>query len=408
MHQDISYKRARDLILATATPLPSENVRLADLLGRILAEPVQAAHPVPPFDASAMDGVAVRTGDLPTLPAVLPIAGQSWAGSPFDGVMPTGTAVEIATGAVVPPEADAVVPVEWTRGINGEVTIMRRPEPSHAIRRSGSAVAARTQIVEAGTAVTPAIVGALASVGVSEASCVRRPVVRIVITGDEVVPAGAVLQPGQIHDANGPTISAQVTLAGGLPEVLHVSDKPDAVIEALAPGADVVLITGGVSVGKRDRVRDELREAGVEWEFWRVRQRPGKPLLFGRFGDVPVLGLPGNPVSASVGVEVYLRPLLARRVGRFEPPRRERARLSERLPKAHGLHTFARVTASRAPDGVLELTGTGSQASHAVLSLLGDGLAHLPAEWDDAPPGAEVDFEPFAWRLPLCSSVPSA
>ncbi|MEM6326676.1 MAG: gephyrin-like molybdotransferase Glp [Bacteroidota bacterium] len=402
MRQDISVEEARRIVLATARPLPTESVPLAEALGRVLAEPVVAPDAVPPFDASAMDGVAVRLGDVAELPATLPVVGASWAGAPFTGTMPPGAAVQIATGAVVPPEAEAVVPVEWTDGITEAVTVHRRPDAGHSIRPRGSAIEAGAPVLAKGTRVTPAVVGALATVGVSSVPCSRPPRVRIVVTGDEVVPAGRPLRLGQIRDANGPILAAQVRWAGGIPEVVHTGDDPGSLARVLDDAPDLVLLTGGVSVGDRDRVRDDLSAAGVTWAFWRVRQRPGKPLLFGTHGATPVLGLPGNPVSASVGVEVYARPLLAAMQSVASPRRTEEARLGAPISKAPGLHTFARVTATRASDGTLKVVPAGHQASHAVLSLLGDGLAHLPADWDEAPVGAWVEVEPFAW-----STIPS-
>ena len=401
MKHDITVEEAREIVLATARPLVSEPVALGAALGRVLAESVRAPAPVPPFDASAMDGVAVRAGDCAEVPVALPVVGASWAGAPLDRAMERGAAVEIATGAVVPPEADAVVPVEWTDGVEaGRVTIRRAPEPGNAIRRAGSAIEAGTEVASRGVRITPATVGALATVGAGRVRCVRRPIVRIVVTGDEIVPPGGTLRPGQIFDANGPTLAAQVVGAGGVPEVVRVGDAPDALADALTPGADALVLTGGVSVGRRDRVREDLAARGVSWAFWRVRQRPGRPFLFGTHEGRPVFGLPGNPVSASVGFEVYVRPALAMMLGEADGSRTHRAVLAEPVLKPEGLHTFARVVAERRPDGRLSVQPISSQESHAVLSLLGDGLAHLPGVWREAPAGAEVLFEPFSWSRP--------
>lgn len=409
MLHDITVENARQIVREHARPLPSESVRLGDALGRVLADAVRAPGPVPPFATSAMDGVAVRRSDCESVPVTLPVVGASWAGQPFSGSMPPGTAVEIATGAVVPSEADAIVPVEWTQVIqNGTVTIERTPDLGHAVRPQGSAMMTGMPIGSVGIPVTPALVCSLATVGAARIDCVRQPRVRILVTGDELVRSGQTLGPGQIYDANGPTLSAHVRMAGGLPEAEHVNDEPGSLTSAFDSAADLVILSGGVSVGERDRVQLELADSGVEWVFWRVMQRPGRPLLFGQRDGVPIIGLPGNPVSASVCFEVYVRPLLAAMQGIDTPRRTERARLGERLGKAEGLHTFARVVAVREPDGILELRSAGHQASHAVLSLLGDGLAHLPAEWAEARPGAEVDFEPFPWSPPPCSSAPSA
>ena len=245
---------------------------------------------------------------------------------------------------------------------------------------------------------TPGAVGLLASVGAARLEVVRRPVVAVVSTGDEVVGAGESLGPGQIRDANGPGLDAQVVAAGGVTARGHALDDAPSVRAALeaALEADVVVFAGGVSMGERDLVRPELERRGAEWLFWGVRQRPGKPLAFGVLEGRPVFGLPGNPVSAAVCFEVYVRALVDAALGR-PAPALEVGVLEAEVPKAGGLHTFARVAASR--DGGLRLRPAGDQASHAALSLaVSDGLAHLPAEWDAAPAGLEVAFQRWPWR----------
>lgn len=408
MRRDLPYPDALAAVLASATDLSSERVALDRALGRHLAESITSPLAVPPFAASAMDGFAVRRADLPHVPIELPVAGASWAGAPFVGPIPTGAAVQIATGAVVPEEADAVVPVEWTNHRGAQVVIQRDPPAGHAIRPAGSALLSGTELLPAGATITPGAISVLASCGIHEVPCVRRPRVQILVTGDEVVPVGTPLARGQIYDANGPALAALVNTSGGLAELVRVGDDPGAIAGAVSHDADLVLVTGGVSVGERDRVRDELGGIGAEWVFWRVRQRPGKPLLFGHLGEMPILGLPGNPVSALVGFEVYARPLLGRMMRVELLAITEPARLLQPLPKVAGLHTFARVHASRGADGVLEVTSAAAQDSHVGRSLLGDGLAHLPAMWSEARPGAEVDFQPFSWSPPPCSFEPSA
>lgn len=407
MRCDLPYPDALALVLASARSLSSECVALDRARGRRLAVPLASPLAVPPFAASAMDGVAVRRTDLPHVPIELPIAGASWAGAPFEGTIPPGAVVQIATGAVVPEGADAVVPAEWMERRGDHVVIQRAPAAGHAIRPAGSALREGAPLLPAGAPITPGAISVLASCGIHEIACVRRPRVQILVTGDEVVPGGTPLGPGQIYDANGPALAALVDAVGGRAELTRVGDDPGAIAGAVSPDSDLLLVTGGVSVGDRDRVRDELAGIGAEWAFWRVRQRPGKPLLFGRLGDTPVLGLPGNPVSALVGFEVHARPLLLRMMRVDHVAITEHARLLQPLPKVAGLHTFARVHASRGVDGALEVTSAAAQDSHVGRSLLGDGLAHLPAAWAEARPGAEVDFQPFSWSPPPCSFEPS-
>ena len=402
----IPFEDARRHVLAAARLAPAEPVPLADALGRTLASPVVSAGAVPPFDTSSMDGFAVRAADVAAVPAELPVAATVHAGR-VGGPLAPGTAVGVMTGAPLPPGADAVVPVEWTsRPSPGRVVVERAVEPDRNVRRAGSAVGTGDRVLEGGALVTPTALGLLASVGAGRVRVRRRPRVAVAATGDEIVAPGAPLGPGQIWDANGPGLAAQVARAGGVAVgPLVARDTPGAVSDALdaAAEADVVVFAGGVSVGERDVVRAELERRGVAWSFWTVRQRPGKPLAFGTLDGRPIVGLPGNPVSAAVCFEVYVRPLLAAMLGRpagpgMGPAPPERGVLAEPIGKAEGLHTFARVVAERGGDGRLRLRPAGAQGSHVARSLAdSDGLAHLPAPWPEAPAGAEVDVERWAW-----------
>ena len=402
----IPFEEAHRIVVASARATPPETVALADALGRTLAADVASADDLPPFDTSAMDGFAVRAGDLGALPASLPVVATVHAGE-VPGTLAPGTAVAIMTGAPAPPGADAVVPVEWTsRPAPDRVMVERAVEPGRNVRRAGEAMRAGDLALPGGAFVTPAGIGLLASIGAAGVAVRRRPRVAVVATGDELVEAGGPLGPGQIRNSNGPGLAAQVVRAGGaVVGPLVARDTAAAVSAALdaASGADVVVFAGGVSMGERDLVRAELERRGVAWAFWQVRQRPGKPLAFGTWGGRPVVGLPGNPVSAAVCFEVYVRPLVAAMLGRpvglrSAPPATEPAVLAEPIPKAEGLHTFARVTARRDADGRLRLRPAGAQGSHVARSLAdADGLAHLPAPWAEAPAGAEVAFERWAW-----------
>ncbi len=399
----ISFEEARAVVLATARRTDAESVPLSSSLGRTLATTVASSDAHPPFDTSAMDGYAVRVGDLAAVPAVLPIAETVHAGAVPSGPLRPGTVVGIMTGAPLPDGADAVVPVEWTtRQHDGRVEIAQAPASGQFIRPAGGALAAGSVVAEAGTVVTPATVGLLAAIGAPRVEVRRRPRVAVIATGDELVAADEPLGPGQIRDSNGPGLAAQVVAAGGEPlGPFRVRDTEAAVASVLdaTEQADALVFAGGVSMGDRDLVRSTLEQRGVVWAFWKVRQRPGKPLAFGTLHGRPVLGLPGNPVSAGVCFEVYARPLLAACLGHLSPlPSTEPAILDTPISTAEGLHTFARVTAHRDGKGTLRLRPAGSQDSHVLRSLHdADGLAHLPAAWADAPAGAAVVFQPWAW-----------
>ncbi len=395
----VSVEHALATVLASARVTAPEPAPLAQAVGRTLAAPVVADGPLPPFDTSAMDGYAVRVGDLPA-PGALPLAGAVHAGAAAPMALPPGAAVAVMTGAPLPAGTEAVVPIEWTERQDDAVRFDRLPTPGLSIRRAGEALAAGAAVLEAGAVVTAGAVGLLASVGAATLSVRRRPVVAVVSTGDELVDADRQPGPGQIRDSNGPALAAQVEAAGGRPLRLHAADRADDLARVLdaAFDADVLVFAGGVSMGERDLVRPALDARGVEWDFWQVRQRPGKPLAFGTWDGRPVIGLPGNPVSAVVGFEVYVRPLLAACLGRAEEPAPETGALAEAVVKREGLTTFVRVAATRSASGALVLSPAGSQGSHVARSLLAsDGLATLPADWPEAPAGARVPFRPWGW-----------
>ena len=395
----VSVEHARAAVLASARPATPERVPLADAVGRTLAAPVVSDGPLPPFDTSAMDGYAVRLADLPA-PGALPLHATVHAGDPAPGVLPPGAAVAVMTGAPLPAGTEAVVPVEWTARRGDRVQFDRQATPGLSVRRAGEALAAGTTVLEAGAVVTAGALSVLASVGAARPLVARRPTVAVVTTGDELVPASQAPGPGQIRDANGPALAAQVEAAGGVALRLWAADDDGSLAETLdaARGADVLVVAGGVSMGARDRVRPALDARGVEWVFWQVRQRPGKPLAFGVWDGRPVVGLPGNPVSAVVGFEVYVRPLLAACLGRTAEPGPEPGVLAEAIATAEGLTTFARVTARRDGRGTLRLRPAGGQGSHVARSLVAsDGLAVLPADGSEAPAGARVPFQRWRW-----------
>ena len=391
----VSVDHALRAVLTMARVTPGEAVRLGDAVGRTLAESVASREPHPPFDASAMDGVALRVADLPDS-LTLPLVGAVHAGD-APGDVPPGVAVAIMTGAPVPSGADAVVPVERITRDGDTIRLDARPEVGQHIRTMGDALAAGVEVLAAGTVVTPGAIAVLAAVGADPVWVHSRPCVAVIATGDELVDAASPLSPGQIRDSNGPTLAAmaeaaEATVLGPLRARDTVADL-DRVLDT-AGDADVIVFAGGVSMGERDGVRDAVEARGGSWTLWGVRQRPGKPLAVGVLDGRPVLGLPGNPVSAAVCFEVYVRPLLAAMLGRPADAVTEAAVLDAPISKKVGLRTFARVTVRRDADGRLHAFPAGAQGSHVAHSLaLADGLAHLPADWDAAPAGATVAFQ---------------
>jgi molybdopterin molybdotransferase len=304
-------------------PVGVETVALADALGRHLAHDVATDGPWPSTDRSAMDGFAVAAGNGLAAGAELPVVGDSLAGHPFAGPLPDGTAIRIMTGAVVPPGADAVVPVELTSGFDGSPVVLRAPvQRGQNIRPVGSEAHAGQVVLGGGARIRAYGIGALAVLGHHRVAVRARPLVRVLPTGDEVVPVDQVPLPHQVRESNSWALAAQVAAAGAQAERLPVApdDAPAlrACVEQALVGADVLLTIGGVSKGSHDLVHGTLRELGVTAEFHGIELKPGKPTFFGvRRGARPtfVFGLPGNPASCITVFDLLVRPLLQRLLG---------------------------------------------------------------------------------------------
>jgi molybdopterin molybdotransferase len=314
-----SIDEALALVLERARPLPAEEVALEDASGRVLAAPAEARVDLPPFPSSAMDGFAVRSEDVP---ATLPIAARIAAGRPAPGLLEPGTAMAIATGGVVPDGADAVVPIEHVQADERTVEVPEPVAPGANVRPRGGDTQAGDVVVPAGVRLGPAQIGALAAAGVASVTCTRRPEVAVLATGTELVRPGEPLGPGQVYEANAALVRAGLEAEGAAVRVLpRIADDPDAHVAALEDGlaADVLVTSGGVSVGPHDLVREAARELDVEEVLWGVAVKPGKPLFFGVREATLVFGLPGNPVSSLVGLELFVRPAVRALQGLADP-----------------------------------------------------------------------------------------
>ena len=317
----IPVDEALAIVLGETHALPTEEVALEDAPGRVLARDVRSDADMPPFDRAAMDGYAVRAADVVSAPATLTLRGEVAAGVWPDREVGSGEAIRIMTGAPVPRGATAVQQVEKTREVDEfRVTVLESVTDGAHIARRGSEGRAGEVVLERGRVVGPSTVAVLAAVGGARVTVGRRPVVAILVTGDEIVPAQATPGPGQIRNSNGPALAAQARLAGAEVRLLEVApDREDETVAAvragLAEGPDVLAISGGVSAGDYDLVEPALEQLGVELLFTKVAIKPGAPLVFGRRSPTLVFGLPGNPVSAQVTFDVFVRAALLRMQG---------------------------------------------------------------------------------------------
>jgi molybdopterin molybdotransferase len=410
----ISIDEARRRVLEAVRRLGAEEVALTDALGRVLAEEVESAIDVPPFDSSAMDGFAVIAGPA----AELEIVGESRAGHPAADRVRPGTAIRVSTGAAMPAGATAVVPLERSEPVGGAT----QAEPGAAgaqagpfeapldgrvrvaasragdnVRRAGEDVPAGRVVLAGGSLLGPAELAVAASVGRGSLRCSRRPRVAVLVTGDELTEPGQPLAAGRIYSSNGWALAAQVERAGGLVAGREtVGDRAEDTRAALAralDAADVVIVSGGVSVGPHDHVRQALAELGAEERFWGVRLRPGKPTWFGTRRGALAFGLPGNPVSAMVTFQLFVRPALAALQGADPSARRGYAKLEEPLPRHPDREQAVRVRLAAGEDG-WRATLTGPQGSHVLTSMLGAGaIARIAPGAGAVEAGDRVEIE---------------
>lgn len=344
----VSFQQALDIVrekvTAARSERPREVVPLAEAHGRVLAEDVAADRDYPPFHRSIRDGFAVRAEDVVVLPAELELRGEVRAGEYFDGSVRRGECVSIMTGAPLPAGADSVVMVEYTESHGNIVKVLRLVRSGQNIVRQGSEARAGTRVLPRGRRLGAGEAGLIAAVGNATVPVFARPVAAILPTGDELVPVEQKPEWFQIRNSNASSLAAQVSAAGGVPQCLAiVPDRPEALRNAIQQGlgADLLLLSGGVSAGKYDFVEPVLADLGAEFYFQSVAIRPGKPLVFGRMAEKFFFGLPGNPISSFVTFALFVRPALAFLGGAdFEPPVFLRARLGKSFEPPAGLTTF--------------------------------------------------------------------
>jgi molybdopterin molybdotransferase len=390
-----TVEQASAEILSAFAPVGNETVSLLDGLGRFLAEPIVAGLALPPFDNSAMDGYALCASDVGGARAdsviELPVRGESRAGGEPPPALTEGSVMRIFTGAQLPAGADAVELQEKVERVGNNVRFATSLAPYANVRRRGSDVAPGERVLLAQSELGPGEIALLASLEQRSLRVFRRPRVAIVCTGDELRDLDEPARPGSIINSNAYALTAQVLAAGGEPVLLAKArdtreDVARAVREALV--ADVVVLSGGVSVGDYDCVRDGLADAGITLDFWSVRMKPGKPVSFARHGRVPVLGLPGNPVSAWVTFELFVRPGLRTMLGDPSPHRpRVQVVLATGIKRSAGRTEFARARLTRR-EGELLAEPLARQSSGALSSMVGvDALLEIPADCSELSPG---------------------
>ncbi len=388
----IDIDAARALVLARVRPLEAEPVPLARAAGRVLAETVLATVDLPPFDSSAMDGYAVSAADTP---GRLLVTAPSAAGRPSAGRVAAGEAAPISTGAVVPAGADAVVPVERTRH-DGAAIVVEAVASGDNVRARGGDIAAGAVVARAGSRLSPWIIGALAAVGRDHAVCGRRPRVNLLATGSELRAPGEPLAPGEIYESNTLLLAAQAAEAGADTRALDaVPDDEEATRRALEDGldGDVLITSGGVSVGQHDLVRGALAALGVDEVFWRVAVRPGKPVAFGVRGSTLVFGLPGNPVSVLVGFELFVRPALLALQGAADPePRWLPGRLAAGVRRDRERDQLVRMRRRVDADAVALEAVHGDESHMIARAAQADALVLVKRGEGELPAGSPVRY----------------
>jgi molybdopterin molybdotransferase len=393
----LTREAALELVLQHSRPLGTEEVSIGEAFGRVLGEDARAVVDLPPFPSSAMDGFAIRAADTP---GRLPVVARVAAGAPAARALQAGKAMAIATGGVVPEGADSVIPIEDVVENDNNIDISETVVQGDNVRPRGGDVAAGEVVVPRGARLGAAQVGALAAAGLDRVACSRRPRVAVLATGTELRGPGETLGPGEIYEANGVLVAAALAPAGADIEALPaVADDESAHRAALERGleADVLVTSGGVSVGPHDLVRSILRELGVEEVFWGVAVKPGKPLAFGVRGETLVFGLPGNPVSSLVGCELFVRPALLALQGATAPgPVFREGRLASAVRRNAQRDEFVRARSRGSENGVMLEPVTGQESHMIVRAAAADALVFAPRGDGELTAGEAVLYLPLA------------
>ena len=396
----ISIDDARARVLAEAFPLPVETLPLAEVMGRVLGEEIVASHSVPPFDNAGMDGFAVRAVDIVDATADTPVSLQVLetipAGHVATRALGPEQAAKIMTGAPIPEGADVVVQSEMAEETDGRVVVFEAAKRGKNIRRAGEDVGAGDRVLGPGSVLGPAEIGLIASLGHPTVQVHQRPRVAVLSTGSELVEVDRSLGPGQIRNSNSYSLRALCQQMGIEPTMLGiVPDDYDATRDLVQKGLgyDVLLTTGGVSVGQFDFIKDIQDDLGVQRKLWGVAMKPGKPLVFGVHDNTLVFGLPGNPVSAMVSFELFVRPALLRLMGHVNTVRPlYQAIISEDASNPDGRVYVVRVRAWR-EDDTWHVSDTGAQGSGILRSMVGaNGLVFIPGGPRGVKAGERVDF----------------
>ena len=382
----LEVEEAQQRIISAIQPLSSKTIPLREASGRVLAESVASPISLPPFDNSAMDGYAVRAADVASASAESPVQlrciAEVAAGSTCEKTVLPKTCVRLFTGSPLPSGADAVVMQEDTRANGDSIAVLDPVKPWENVRLAGEDVKRGAPLAECGERLNAARLALLGATGVEKVAVGAQPVCGILSTGNELIEAGQALNPGQIYESNRLAISTLIAQAGGVPRVYPLArDSLDVTRRALAEAfaeCDVVVTTGGVSVGEHDLVKAAFEAMGGTMDFWQVAMRPGKPFVFGRFGGKFLFGLPGNPVSAFVTFLLLVRPAIFKLQGAKEAflPSHPAA-LAEPLQNRGARRHFIRVSVNASG----EVRSAGVQASHALSSLArANGLVNIPPE----------------------------
>lgn len=393
----ISVDEARDVILSSIPILPSEEVALLDALYRVLDEDVYSDSNIPPFDNSAMDGYAIRAADVGRAsaenPVILDVLEDLAAGYVAGQAVGEGQAIRIMTGAPMPQGADSVVKVEETERSNGSVKVFRSVKRGENVRLAGEDVRVGELVLTKGKLLGPGDVGMLASIGKASIKVIRRPRVAVIATGDELVDVGEPLAPGKIRNSNAYSIGAQVLEAGAIPLMVGIArDRRNDLVEKIERGleADILITSGGVSVGDYDLVKQVLAELG-EVVLWKVAMKPGKPLAFGVIQDKPLFGLHGYPTSSMVSFEQFVRPAILKMSGRSDLKRPEiQVVLEDRVVKKPGRRHYLRAVLER-KDGEVHAKLTSSQKSGSLKPMtVANALLVIPEDATAIEPGEKV------------------